>query len=427
MKDYTAMNIELPTIGIYGLGSQSGRAFFADFIDRGYSVIGYNRPSANGTVVVNAINRAGGITLQRPENNNKENTHFVSLGGSVATTDLSRLVNESDYIIIALPSIYQVDAAKAINDVRLKNQRPPLILSPSRTFASPYIWRLMGEEYPIACLSTCPYSCKAPSPEISLIKRRKRTFNISLEGDFSHRQKEELRMLFPQAAVSRIPALTSLNNIGAVFHCATYLMNIDEIDRRASVNELFSFYMDGIAHRPDVGKVLEAIDQTRLRIAQELGFSTFGLEENPREDIWRKLTNGLRALEEEHEGEIEVLRDLRRLFNEYLNTSITSAQHWLDITYGVTRIENEGISEAIGRTPTYQKNSVPQKRYITEDIPTGLVPLEALGIMLGIDCSPITKIIDVYNDRFGVDIRKSGRNLKDFDKEYIIKYLKGQK
>lgn len=415
-----------PTIGIYGLGSQSGRAFFADLTDRGYSVIGYNRPSSNGMAVVDAINQAGGITLERPMNNNNEGTHFVPLNESAATTNLKRLVNESDYIIIALPSTYQIDAVQAINEVKLKNQRPPLILSPSRTFASPYIWKYMGDNHPIVCLSTCPYSCKAPEPNVSLIKRRKRTFNISLEGDFSHRQKEELRILFPQAAISKIPALTSLNNIGAVFHCATYLLNIDEIERRSSSSEVFSFYMDGIAKRPDVGRVLESIDQVRLKIAQKLGFNTFGLAENPREDIWRKLTNGLRALEEEHEGEIDVLRKLRRLFNEYLNTSIISAQHWLDITYGVTRIENECLSKAIGRTPTYQKNSVPQKRYITEDIPTGLVPIEALGIMFDVDCRPITSIIDNYNNRFGLDIRESGRNLKDFDKDYIIKYLKGQ-
>lgn len=415
-----------PTIGIYGLGSQSGRAFFADLVDRGYPVIGYNRASANGIAVVDAINQSKGITLQRPENNNNETTHFVPLLENIVTTDIKKLVDGSDFIVIALPSTYQVEAAQEINKVRFKNQRPPLILSPSRTFSSPYIWNIMGQNYPIACLSTCPYSCKAPKPDVSLIKRRKRTFNISLEGDFSHYQKEDIRNLFPQAAISKIPALTSLNNIGAVFHCATYILNFDEIERCEKNGEIFSFYMDGIAKKPEVGQFLETIDQVRLQIAQKLGFSTFGLNSNQREDIWRKLTNGLRALEEEHEGEIDVLRKLRRLFNEYLNTSIISAQHWLDITYGVTRIENESLAEAIGRTPTYQKNSIPQKRYVTEDIPTGLVPLEALALLLNIDCSPLTTIIDKYDCLFRTNIREMGRNLKDFNQDYIINYLKGK-
>jgi hypothetical protein len=247
----------------------------------------------------------------------------------------------------------------------------------------------------------------------------------TLEGDFAKEQVRMIKDLFPQAAVSRIPALTSLNNVGAIFHCATFVLNYDEITRRQKEGGAYSFYMEGIAQRYDVGKVLEEIDQVRLHIAHKLDFNTFGLNENPREDIWRKLTNGQRALEEEHEDEIEVLRSIRRLFMEYLNNSIISAQHWLDITYGVIRQEGECLSDTIGRTPTYQKNSVPQFRYVEEDIPTGLVPFEALAKMLDIDSDIITEIIDRGNKIVGKDLRESGRNLQQFSKEYIIEYLKG--
>lgn len=91
----------------------------------------------------------------------------------------------------------------------------------------------------------------------------------------------------------------------------------------------------------------------------------------------------------------------------------------------MTRIEGESLSEAIGRTPTYQKNSVPQLRYVTEDIPTGLVAFEALAKMLGVECEVCTRIIDMYNEHFSTDARKTGRNLNDFSKEEIVSYLKG--
>ena len=152
--------------------------------------------------------------------------------------------------------------------------------------------------------------------------------------------------------------------------------------------------------------------------------SVFGLRSNPREDIWRKLTNGLRALESEHEDDIDILRTIRKKFTEYLNNSVLSAQHWLDITYGVVREEGETLSSAIGRTPTYQSNSVPQRRYVEEDIPTGLVPIEALAKMLDIDCTCITEIIDMYNSIYNDDIRNRGRNLNGFDKEDVFNYLK---
>lgn len=420
------MNNHSLTIGIYGLASQSGRAYFSDFLSKGYNAIGYNRPSEHGNRVINAIKKLKGINLERPLNSNNENSRFIPMKpGDSVTSDISDLVLNSDIIIIALPSIYHESAIKALCDAGIWKLQTPIVLSPSRSFASPYLWSIIGKNYPIVCFSTCPYSCKSPDDVTSLIKRRKRTWIASLEGNFTKIQVELIKRLFPQAALTNIPALTSLNNIGAVFHCATYILNKDEIDLRQRENRIFSFYMDGIANRPEVGRILEDIDQTRLQIAAKLGMSVFGLKENPREDVWRKLTNGLRALEAENENDIDILRKIRSLFMEYLNNSVISAQHWLDITYGVQRIEGESLSEAIGRTPTYQKNSVPQLRYLTEDIPTGLVVFEALAKIFDIQCKSITMIIDSYNNLYNLDIREIGRNLRDFSEKEIIQYLSG--
>ena len=414
------------TIGIYGLASQSGHAYFADLLSRGYRVVGYNRPSLHGQEVIDGIRSAGGIYLERPENANHEESHFVPISENVVTSEVQQLVDNADIIIIALPSTYHEDAVREMCAAGLVEKRIPMVLSPSRSMASPYMWRMLGEKFPIICLSTCPYSCKAPKPGTALIKRRKRTFIASLEGEVNHNHVNMMRELFPQAALTRIPALTTLNNIGAVFHCATYMLNIDEIERRKASGEVFSFYMDGIAARPEVGQVLEQIDQVRLQIAHKLGLQTFGLKERPREDIWRKLTNALRALEEESADDIDILRHIRKEFTEFLDSCVLSSQHWLDITYGVVRQEGESLSSAIGRTPTYQNNSVPQLRDVTEDIPTGLVVYEALAKRFDIDCSVCTTIIDSYNKRFGEDIRAEGRNLSEFDSQFLTNYLLGK-
>lgn len=413
------------TIGIYGISSQSGITYLADLLDRGFDVVGYAHSSEHGKNVVSSIIKENGVWLERPKNTNNEMTRFVSLGNSNVTHDANLLL-KSDIIIIALPSIYHADVAKHLNSIGISNRNIPFVLSPSRSFASPYIWQILGQGYPLFCLSTCPYSCKNKTPNRAFLKRRKRTFVVSAEGEVSQHQESLFKTVFPHAALTRIPALTSLNNLGAVFHCATYIINYDEIKRREQIGDSFSFYIEGIAMREDVGQIIEKIDQVRLQIASKLGLSVFGLKDNPREDIWRKLTNALRALEEESSNDIDMLRRIRREFTEYLNNCVISAVHWLDLTYGVKRIESESLSKTIARTPTYQKNSVPQSRYIDEDIPTGLVVYEALAQRFKIDCECISDIINRYDKIFNCNIRLTGRNLNSFDDDFIYSYLTGK-
>ena len=95
-------------------------------------------------------------------------------------------------------------------------------------------------------------------------------------------------------------------------------------------------------------------------------------------------------------------------------------------TYGVTRVPGESLPAAIGRTPNFMTNSFPQRRYADEDVATGLVPFEALADRLGIDCEPITRVIDLYERETGSDARATGRDLRDFDLDYLRQYLRGE-
>jgi len=414
-------------VGICGASTQSGMAYLADLCVKKFRVCAYARDTEHGKGIIGAIRNGGGIWLQRPPNINEELTQFVPIGSDQLTHELSKLIEFAEILILPVPAHYHLEIIENLVQNGLKERRIPIVLSPSRTCASPYIWKLLGDSYPIVCLATSPYSAKTLAEDRVLIKRRKRTMMGSLEGSFSEDQRNMLQLVFPQAAFCYIPGLTSLSNIGAVFHPTTYIMNLKTIADRKARGEVFSFYMEGIAERADVAKVLEEIDQVRLKIADALGFETFGLSSKPREDVWKILVNGLRALEQEHENEIDVLRKIRRQFVEYISSCVLSAQHWLDITYGVERNAGESLQQAIKRTPTYQSNSYPQFRYLEEDIPTGLVPYEALAKKLGLNCDSISKVINNYNQTFSTDARKSGRNLDEFSIEYLKEYLLNQK
>src|SRR5262249_19230282 len=158
-------------------------------------------------------------------------------------------------------------------------------------------------------------------------------------------------------------------------------------------------------------------DQIRLRIARALGCPVFGVRENPREQEWRTLMGRVKILEAHPLPDLYEHRRRRAALLRPIHDAVVSGQHWLEYTYGVERIPEESLASAIGRTPNFQKDSWPQARYADEDIPTGLVPLEALARRLKIPCEPITHVIDRYRSESGNDARSNGRNLRHFELE----------
>ena len=78
----------------------------------------------------------------------------------------------------------------------------------------------------------------------------------------------------------------------------------------------------------------------------------------------------------------------------------------------------------------YAKNSspagpnVPDSRYITEDVPQGLVLLESLGQILNIPTPTCSGLINCANAALTVDFRKIGRTVEALGYDNIIKILK---
>ncbi len=414
-------------IGIYGVSSQSGAAYFSDLTSEGILVYGYARRSEHGRAVVEAIERQGGIQVDRPENELHEASHFVPLIGAAVGHDLEYLATQSDLILFAHPSLYHEETARELAPfLRWNRRQVPIVLSPSRTLASPYLWRILGDDYPIVSFQTCPYACKVFRPGSVYIKRRKRAWLASAEGNVDAGDLGRLRSLFPHMLFSRTPAASSLGNIGAVFHPTAYVLNLDAIREAERTGCPFSFYLDGIAHNPVVGPIVEEIDQIRLRIAAAIGCSVFGLRENPREQEWREMMSRVRRLEEKPLADLRVHRQRRSDLLQPIHDAVVSGQHWLEYTYGVERRSGESLASVIGRTPNFMKDSFPQARYADEDVPTGLVPLEALARRLGISCEPITRVIDAYSEIKGIDARARGRNLEDFPMSDLRRYLLGE-
>ena len=412
-------------VGIYCVSSQSGRAFFADMLSAGYEVYGYVRNSAHGEEFLQAVLEQGGLKFERPANENGEISHLIPVTEEQIGHDLHKLIWESDLIIVAEPSHYLMDTVALMQQEGLAQAGTPLVLAPPRTFAVPYLWQTLGTRHPFICFSTNPYSCKAPSVATTYIKRRKRCLVASLEGNFTQKSIDIVDQVFPQAVVTRVPAATSIGNIGAIFHPSPYVLKYTEICKAQEEGRPYSYYMEAISGDAKVAEQLEKIDQVRLQIADRLGLATFGLKGNEREAEWKSLMDRLRETEKGTE-DIRQLRRIRSQTLEQLADTITSTQHWLDYTYGVERIAGEGLGDAVSRTPTYQKMSVPQRRYLEEDVPSSLLPMMRIAEKLGIDATPLREVMDVYYAQFGTEKKGFWRDLEGFSDDFVVRYLKGE-
>ena len=167
-----------------------------------------------------------------------------------------------------------------------------------------------------------------------------------------------LNKAYPQFCGAKNILETSLNNIGAVFHPAPTILNSARIE---TTGGNFEYYIEGIS--PSVAKVVENIDNERLKVAKALG------------------------------------------------VAVDSALEWLRYTYGV---QGENLYEAIQNTKAYKGIGAPGNlnvRYIFEDVPESLVPIASFGELVGIPTPTIGSIIEMASVMHDIDYWEVGRTV----------------
>lgn len=283
------------------------------------------------------------------------------------TSNITEAVENANLIFITTPADSHqeiiTNIAKNINDNAI------IILSPGRTFGlieAEKILKKYNKHNIVAESQTIIFTCRKLSENsVSLIELKK---NVLL----STKKQENLQTVFeniPSCINSFfIPAKsfieTSLGNVGMILHCAPLLLNIGWVE---SPNTKFKYYYEGIT--PTIANLLQKLDNERLEVAQKLG------------------------------------------------QKIIPLTKWFKTSYNV---DCNNIFDCIKKTNAYDKIDAPDTinhRYINEDISTGLVPLENIGLQLGLDMKITKLIIDLANEVLNKDFRKTGRkiNLKDLE------------
>ena len=276
-----------------------------------------------------------------------------------ASSEISETV--SDFIMVATPSSAHKDVAKRLAPYVSKDT--VIILNPGRTFGAVEFAETLAQngvkEMPhIAETQTIVYTCRRNSKNGATIYALKNDVKIAAlkSSDINYVMARMPECIYRYFKPVDSVAVTSLSNVGMVLHCAPVLMNIGWIETEKAD---FKYYYDGISK--SVAGFLEKIDKERLSVALSLGYT------------------------------------------------IDSTAEWMKDVYGVN---GDNIYDCIRNNESYREIDAPATircRYIMEDIPNGLVPIEYLAKCIGVETPAITTTINMASQVTDIDFRSIGR------------------
>lgn len=331
-------------ITVIGAGN-SGLAMAAHIADSGHSVTLWNRSrkTVEDLLVSKTIEVKGIVS---------KTVHLDNV-----TTNINEAIAGTELILITTPASAHASLASIL--ANSMKESVPIVLNPGRTFGALHFYKVFTEinskiKPLIAETQTIIYTCrKTGSSQITIYSLKNEVALAALWP----KETGKLITMLPSCIRAHLKAAdsflqTSLGNVGMVLHCAPFMLNAGWTECEKAD---YKYYYEGIT--PTISKYIQHIDEERIQVGDALGVHL----ESTRE--W--------------------------LIREYS-------------TYGTS------LFECIQNNKAYDEIDAPASlhhRYIFEDVPMGLVPVEKMGKELGIETKYITLTIDLANALLGEDFR----------------------
>jgi opine dehydrogenase len=351
-------------VAILGAG-HAGFAHAADLSLKGFEVRLCEAPEMAETIA--EIKKRGGI-----ESEPDPSTGLQGGFGKVhlITTDAAEAIDGADVIFVVVPAFAQHAFAKLIAP-HVKTEQI-VVLSPGNFGGAITFTEALKQHQcpslPIICeAQSMMYACRKGGPDSIRIFGFKEGLKIAVfPAKLTDTVIPTLKKVFPKIEAAPNILWTWLSNPNAIGHPPVTILNAGWIEQTGGD---FLFYVEGMT--PAVIRVIDALDNERLALGK-----TMGLELTPQNQT-AKLWYG-------HQGyEGSTYPDKAR-----------------NPVYAAIKAEKELDS-----------------RYLTEDVPFGLVPLEDLGKLAGVEMPICTSLINLSNSLLDRDFRQTGQTLKSIGLE----------
>ena len=345
-----------PAVAVIG-GGNGAFAVAADLGARGYRV----RLLEDGAYSrgLDAIRAAGGIKIADPDPLH----HAVSFAPiEAATYDPEEALDTAAIVLVVVPAYAEKRFGVLILPYLRSDQ---LVLFTSGTFGSALEFREIaiasGRKPPLVgeSESLIVGGFKVDSSTVRLAGIKNGVHVAVLPGDMADQALQSLHRIYDDIELIDSTFQVGLGNLNMVLHPPVMVLNAGRI----GVDANFGVYRGGFTR--EVAAVVAALDAERLMVASAMGLS---------------MPSSLQRLAEWY----PLIPDLSDLYN------------------------------AVTTNPAYERVSVPatlDHRFLTEDVPFGLVPLEAIAALHGVVTPVATALIELTNHLLGRDVRAQGRTL----------------
>lgn len=313
-------------------------------------------------------------------------SHIIELHGTICATGYIDVITQSIEVATRYSNILMIaTTATAHREIAakmcpyLKNGQI-IVLNPGRTLGVLDFSSMTNSMRPdldvfIAEAQTLMFACREIEPgRVNVIGLKDKVLlsgrNRS-ETDFVIRH---LNPFFPCFISASNLIQTSLENIGSIFHPSVVLFNAATIERNMS----FYFYRD---MTPEIASFIEKLDNERIEIGKAFG------------------------------------------------QNLMPVSDWIVYAYPSTL--GNTLCERMKNNPAYYDILAPGSiftRQLTEDIPTGLIPMSELGKAVGVKTPLMDSIITITSSLLNIDFRQTGRTLQNLHldrltKEQLLDYL----
>lgn len=286
---------------------------------------------------------------------------------SCITTDIAEAVRHAEIIMVTTVANAHRAVAKSLASYIEEGQI--IILNPGRTCGALVFNQALKEEgckkhYYLAEAQTLVYACRIiKNGEVNIIGVKDEVFLSGLPASNTEHILAKIKPIYPCFVKADNVLQTSLENIGAMFHPCVCLFNAATIER----HDDFGFYRD---MTEQVAKFIEKFDAERIAVGKAYGIN------------------------------------------------LLSVKEWIQFAYKET--EGETLCERMKNNPAYHNIKAPGTiftRQLTEDIPTGVLPIMELGKAAGVDVPLLSSMIITIEALLDIDLHSEGRSLKNLGLE----------